>query len=99
MDYKGLKYTEQESVKFASLEAARNISGTGKKIKSLYYAGDVAGKFTFLMLSETLIYSANRVPEIADDIVSIDNALKWGFAWNMGPFETWDAIGLSKSVD
>ena len=98
LDYKSLKYTEQERVKFASLEAAKNISGTGKKVKSLYYAGDVAGKFIFLMLSETLIYSANRVPEIADDIVSIDNALKWGFAWNMGPFETWDAIGLSKSV-
>jgi 3-hydroxyacyl-CoA dehydrogenase len=98
LDYKSLKYTEQESVKFASLEAAKNISGTGKKIKSLYYSGDAAGKFIFLMLSETLIYSANRVPEIADDIVSIDNALKWGFAWNMGPFETWDAIGLSKSV-
>lgn len=98
LDYKGLKYAEQESVKFASLEAAKNISGTGKKIKSLYYAGDEAGKFIFLMLSETLIYSANRVPEIADDIVSIDNAMKWGFAWNMGPFETWDAIGLSKSV-
>jgi 3-hydroxyacyl-CoA dehydrogenase len=98
LDYKSLRHTEQESVKFASLEAAKNISGTGKKIKSLYYAGDVAGKFIFLMLSETLIYSANRVPEIADDIVSIDNALKWGFAWNMGPFETWDAIGLNKSV-
>ncbi|MEA3358873.1 MAG: 3-hydroxyacyl-CoA dehydrogenase NAD-binding domain-containing protein [Thermodesulfobacteriota bacterium] len=98
LDYKSLKHTEQERVKFASLETAKNISGAGKKIKSLYYAGDVAGKFIFLMLSETLIYSANRVPEIADDIVSIDNALKWGFAWSIGPFETWDAIGLSKSV-
>ncbi len=98
LDYKNLNYTEQEKVKFASLEAAKNISGTGKKIKSLYYAGDLAGRFIFLMLSETLIYSANRLPEIADDIVSIDNAMKWGFGWKLGPFETWDAIGLATSL-
>jgi len=49
-------------------------------------------------LTETLIYSANRIPEIADDIVNVDNAMKWGFAWKMGPFEVWDALGVSKSV-
>jgi len=46
-----------------------------------------------------LIYSANRIPEIADDVMSIDNAMKWGFGWELGPFETWDAIGLEKSVE
>ena len=45
-----------------------------------------------------MIYSANRIPEIADDIVNVDNALKWGFAWEMGPFEIWDAVGLEKST-
>jgi len=98
LDYKTLEHTPQEKVKFASLEAAKNASGTGQKIKTLYYASDVAGQYTFRTLTETLIYSANRIPEIADDIVNVDNALKWGFAWKMGPFEAWDAIGLSKSV-
>ena len=98
MDYNALEYTPQEKVKFASLEAAKNVSGVGGKIKSLFYAKDIAGRFTFQTLSETLIYSANRIPEIADDIVNIDNALKWGFARKMGPFEAWDAIGLEKSV-
>ncbi|HIN02479.1 MAG TPA: 3-hydroxyacyl-CoA dehydrogenase, partial [Candidatus Marinimicrobia bacterium] len=46
-----------------------------------------------------LIYSANRIPEISDDIVNIDNAMKWGFGWEKGPFESWDAIGVQKSVD
>ena len=98
LDYKTLEHTPQEKVKFASLEAAKNISGTGEKIKSLFYAKDTAGQFTFRTFAETLIYSANRIPEIADDIVNIDNALKWGFARKLGPFEVWDAIGLGKST-
>ena len=98
LDYKTLEYSPQEKVKFASLEAAKNAPGGGEKIKTLYYTDDLAGQFTFRTLSETLIYSANRIPEIADDIVNIDNAMKWGFAWKMGPFEVWDAIGLNKSL-
>jgi 3-hydroxyacyl-CoA dehydrogenase len=98
LDYKTLEYSPQEKVKFASLEAAKNAQGGGEKIKTLYYADDLAGHFTFRTLSETLIYSANRIPEIADDIVNVDNAMKWGFAWKMGPFEVWDAIGVNRSV-
>jgi 3-hydroxyacyl-CoA dehydrogenase len=98
IDTNTLEHTPQEKVKFASLEAAKNASGVGGKIKSLFYAKDLAGQFTFRTFSETLIYSANRIPEIADDIVNIDNALKWGFARKLGPFEAWDAIGVGKSV-
>jgi len=98
LDYNSLDYKPQEKAKFASLEEAKNISPTSGKIKSLYYADDAAGQFTFRHLSETMIYSANRIPEIAEDIVNIDNAMKWGFAWRMGPFEIWDAVGVKKSV-
>lgn len=98
LDYKTLEYSPQEKVKFASLEAAKNAQGGGEKIKTLYYADDLAGQFTFRTLSETLIYSANRIPEIVDDIVNMDNAMKWGFAWKMGPFEVWDAVGVKRSV-
>jgi len=99
LDYHTLEYSPQKEVKFASLEAAKNISGTAGKFKSLYSADDVAGEFTFRTTSETFIYSANRIPEIADDIVNVDNAMKWGFAWKMGPFEAWDVVGLPKSVE
>ncbi|MBW1742821.1 MAG: 3-hydroxyacyl-CoA dehydrogenase/enoyl-CoA hydratase family protein [Deltaproteobacteria bacterium] len=99
LDHKTLEYGPQEKVKLASFETAKTTSGTAEKIKSLFYAKDVGGEFTFRTLTETLIYSANRIPEIADDIVNIDNAMKWGFAWKLGPFETWDALGLEKSVD
>lgn len=98
LDYNTLEYHPQEKVKLPSLETARNASGTGAKIKTLYYADDPAAKFTFRTLSETLIYAANRIPEIADDILNIDNAMKWGFGRKMGPFEAWDAIGVNKSV-
>ena len=98
LDYNTVDHTPQEKVKIASLEAAKNVSGVGKKIKLLYYAKDQAGVFTFKTLSETLIYAANRIPEIADDIVNVDNALKWGFGRKLGPFEAWDAIGPGKSV-
>jgi 3-hydroxyacyl-CoA dehydrogenase len=98
LDYKTMTYTPMEKVQPASLEAAKNIPGTAGKIKALYYADDDAGKFTFSTLSETLIYSANRIPEITDDILNLDNAMKWGFAWKLGPFETWDVIGIKGSV-
>ena len=93
-----MAYTPQQKVKLPSLETAKNAPGVGNKIKTLYYADDQAGIFTFKTLSETLIYAANRIPEIADDIVNVDNAMKWGFARKLGPFEAWDAIGVAKSV-
>ncbi|MBN1107057.1 MAG: 3-hydroxyacyl-CoA dehydrogenase/enoyl-CoA hydratase family protein [Deltaproteobacteria bacterium] len=99
LDYRTLDYSPQETVKLASLEAAKNIPGLPGKIKALFYAEDLAGQFTFRTMSETLIYSANRIPEIADDILNVDNAMKWGFAWRRGPFESWDAIGVKKSVE
>lgn len=98
LDYNTMEYSPQEEVKLASLEAAKNISGVSARLKSLYYADDLVGQFTFRTLTEGLIYAADRIPEIADDIVNVDNALKWGFAREMGPFEAWDTVGVSKSV-
>jgi len=98
IDWKTLEYRPKQKVKFASLEAANQQGGTKAKLKAIYYAGDQAGKFVFKLLSEILIYSANRIPEISDDIVNIDNAMKWGYNWKLGPFETWDALGVEKSA-
>jgi 3-hydroxyacyl-CoA dehydrogenase len=98
LDYNSMEYTPQEKVKITSLNTAKNVSGASEKIKSLYYADDVGGEFTFRTMSESLIYAANRIPEIADDIVNVDNAMKWGFARKLGPFEAWDGIGVGESV-
>src|SRR5258708_24670081 len=56
--------------------------------------GDKAQKFIWGVLSEMCLYAARRVPEISDSILDVDRAMRWGFVWELGPFETWDAIGL-----
>ena len=69
------------------------------RIESLCYSDDSAGEFTWKSISKTLVYSANRIPEIADNIYSIDRSMRWGFGWDRGPFEVWDIIGLERSVE
>ncbi|MGR3765639.1 3-hydroxyacyl-CoA dehydrogenase NAD-binding domain-containing protein [Rossellomorea sp. NS-SX7] len=93
-----LEYEPRKKLKTASLEMSKNEKGLPNKIKSLVYAKDKAGSLLWNILSPVLTYSAQLHGEIADDIVAIDRAMKWGFGWELGPFETWDAIGVEKSV-
>jgi 3-hydroxyacyl-CoA dehydrogenase len=69
------------------------------RVKTLVWGKDNVGEFLWKTTSRTLRYAANRIPEIADTIVEIDNAIKWGFGWEIGVFETWDAIGVRESVE
>ncbi len=98
LDINRMEYRESVPVKFDSLDAAEKYHNTADRIRHLYYAEDDAGVFTFRTRSDEFIYAANRIPEIADDILNIDNALRWGFNREMGPFEMWDAVGLERSV-
>jgi 3-hydroxyacyl-CoA dehydrogenase len=98
LDLNTFAYRERQKPKFASLDAAKQIEKLTERLKTLVYAKDRAGEFLWRTTSETLIYSANRIPEIADNIVEVDNAMKWGFAHELGVFETWDAIGVGESV-
>ena len=91
-------YRSQEKVRFDSLGAIKNEEDPKKRSLKLVNAEDIAGKFAWAVLSRTLVYSARRLGEIADDIVSIDRAMRWGFNWDLGPFEAWDAIGVPESV-
>jgi 3-hydroxyacyl-CoA dehydrogenase len=68
-------------------------------MQAIVYGEDKGAKFAWKAVANNLIYAANRVPEISDTIVDIDNAMKWGFNLEMGPFETWDAIGLATAVE
>lgn len=98
LDLQTLEYRPSAKVKYPSLEAAKAAPDAGSKIKTLIYAEDRAGQFAWEVVSESLLYAASKIPEIADDIYNVDNALKWGFNWELGPFETWDAIGVKESV-
>ncbi len=99
LDLESFEYKPQEKTKFASLEAAKGIEDRDKRINQLVWGDDEVAEFLWKTTSRTLRYAANRIPEIADTIVEIDNAMKWGFGWEIGVFETWDAIGVRKSVE
>ena len=93
-----LEYETRKKLKAPSLEIAKQQKGTANKLKALLYSKDRVGELLWNITSPTLIYSADLLGTIADDIVAIDNAMKWGFGWQQGPFEIWDAIGVEKSV-
>lgn len=99
VDFKTGEYSPQGKVRFDCFRIAKDHQKLGDKLKALCYGDDRGSKYFWEITAKTLIYSANRIPEISDDIVNIDNAMKWGFAWEMGPFESWDAIGVQKSVN
>ncbi len=98
LDLQTLEYRPRQKVEFESLKAVKKLPRTEDRIKALAYAGDEAGQFVWQVLSRTLVYAANRIPEITDDILNVDNAMRWGFGWELGPFETWDVLGVEKSV-
>jgi len=98
LDYRTLDYRPTTKVSYPSLDAARGEEDPGARIRTVIGGDDKAAAFAWKVLSESLLYAARRIPEIADDVVNIDNAVKWGFNWSLGPFETWDAVGVEGSV-
>lgn len=93
------EYEERTRLHAPSLEQAKQAKELENKLKALIYADDRAGELLRGITIPTLIYSAELLGEIADDIIAIDQAMKWGFGWEVGPFELWDAIGVEKSVE
>jgi 3-hydroxyacyl-CoA dehydrogenase len=87
-----------ESIK-ATTKALSKIEDTKERIKKLVADQGKAGTFAWKVLSRSLAYSARRIGEIADSVVAVDDAMKWGYNWELGPFETWDALGFSETTD
>jgi 3-hydroxyacyl-CoA dehydrogenase len=94
-----MDYEPAKKLKTPSMEMAKQQKGLSAKVKTLTNANDRTGELLWSILAPTLVYSAKLNGEIADDIVAIDNAMKWGFGWQQGPFEIWDAIGVKESVE
>ena len=101
LDPATLEYRPRQKAKFASLEAGKLIEDTRERLRSLVgpllngQKGDKAQQFLWGGLSAMGSYAARRVPEISDNIADIDRAMRWGFAWEMGPFEMIDALGAA----
>ena len=100
LDVNTLEYRARQKARFASLEMGKAIEDTRDRLRALVgpvlegQKGDKAQQFLWGSLSEMCLYAARRVPEISDNVVDVDRALRWGFAWELGPFEIMDAIGV-----
>lgn len=94
-----LEYGPKVKTKFATLETAKPIDNLPARIKALYGGHDKAGDFYRMFHHLLFAYVSNRIPEISDDLYKIDDALKAGFGWEIGAFETWDALGVQKTID
>lgn len=92
------EYVPAKKPKFASVGAVKQVDDVTKRIQMVLSANDKAAEFAWKLISDMLIYTVNRVPEISDDVVNIDNAMKWGYNWELGPFEILDAIGVQRFV-
>jgi len=98
LDLKTMEYGPQSKPRFPSIGAARKADDVDEKLRIVLAGDDRAAALARTVTYETLIYSANRLGEIADDIVDIDRALRWGFGWERGPFEIWDALGVKATA-
>jgi 3-hydroxyacyl-CoA dehydrogenase len=98
LDLETLEYRPQNKAKFATLEQAKTIDSLTERSKVLYNGKDKAGDFYRSIFNQVFAYSSHRVPEISDELYKIDDAMKAGFAWEIGPFETWDAIGVESTL-
>lgn len=99
LDLETLEYRPSQRPSIPSLKTAKQIDHLPKRVVALFDADDKGGEFTRRTLAGLFSYVSNRIPEIADDLYSIDDAMKAGYAWEMGPFEYWDAIGIQKGIE
>ena len=99
LDLKTFEYAPRQKPKFATLETAKPIDDLKQRIKALYKGNDKAGEFYRQFHYSLFAYISNRIPEISDELYRIDDAMKAGFGWEIGAFETWDVFGVKETVE
>ena len=99
LDLDTMEYVPAGKPKFDSVVAAKKKENVRESMKALFNGEDKAGDYIREYLCKNFIYAANRVGEICDNIMAIDNAMKWGYNHQLGPFESWDAVGVKAAID
>ena len=99
LDLETMEYRERREPAIASINEALKIESLGRRLEFVLAQDDKAGALTRHIVYNSLAYAARRVPEITDQIINVDNALRWGYAYEMGPFEMWDALGVGKTIE
>ncbi|MCC7498879.1 MAG: 3-hydroxyacyl-CoA dehydrogenase/enoyl-CoA hydratase family protein [Bryobacterales bacterium] len=98
LDWKTLEYHPAERPKIPTAESARLIEDLPARLRLLLHGEDRAGAFLWKLFSDVFLYAAERIPEIADRVVEVDRAMRWGYAHKLGPFELWDAVGFQETA-
>ncbi|MFM9986798.1 MAG: 3-hydroxyacyl-CoA dehydrogenase NAD-binding domain-containing protein [Flavobacteriales bacterium] len=98
LDLNTLEYSPQKKGKFATLEATKAVDDLNQRLPMLYNGKDKAGEFYKKSFAGLFAYVSNRVPEISDNLYSIDDGMKAGFGWSLGPFESWDLVGVETGI-
>lgn len=96
LDLESWEYRPKERPRFASVDAARQQSDPAARLRTLMAGSDCASEYAWRVLSETLVYAAERAEEVSEDLPRIDDAMRWGWNWELGPFEQWDALGVAE---
>ena len=99
LDLKTLEYRPKQKANFPILAQTKEVDDLRERTKMLFYAQDKAGEFFKKCFSGLFSYVSHRIPEISDEIYKLDDALKAGFGWELGPFESWDAVGIEKAIE
>lgn len=99
LDLKTLEYGPQKKASFATLEAAKQVDALPERTKLLFNGTDQAGDFYRRIFTDVFAYVSHRVPEISDLPHAIDDALRAGFGWELGAFESWDAVGVREGLE
>ena len=98
LNFETFEHEAMDKPRFDSVGAYRQ-QPLAERLRGMVAAEDKAGKFVWFVESRTLTYAAAIMPEVSDDVLAVDNAMKWGFTWEVGPFETWDILGVAETVE
>jgi 3-hydroxyacyl-CoA dehydrogenase len=99
LDRSTLEYVPRQSPRLSALESARAITDVGERIKTLFNGNDRVGQFLRETLAPTLVYAAQITPAVAQSADDVDRVMRWGFGWDLGPFEMADAIGVDRVIE
>ena len=99
LDRSTLEYVPRQSTRLPALESARTITDVGERIKTLFNGNDRVGQFLRETLAPTLVYAAQITPVVAQSADDVDRVMRWGFGWDLGPFEMADAIGVDRVIE
>jgi len=98
LDLEDWTYKPRQRPRFASIDAGREAADPGERLRVLLSGSDRAAEYAWKVVSETLVYAASVAEEISEDIARVDDAMRWGWNWELGPFEQWDALGVEALV-